>query len=285
MISKPKKDFFKKVEAGGMVGEVKKVLNQYGLDTVCRSARCPNRSECYKKGTATFLILGSICTRTCRYCSVEKGKPLPPDEKEPEKVAEAVKRLNIRYAVLTSPTRDDLPDGGLNHFIKVVNSVKQKNPTTEVEVLVPDFGGRWENLNSLFSAGICVFNHNIEVVRSLFPKMRPQADYERSLRLLKKAADEGKAVVKSGMMVGLGETREEIIETLKDLKKAGVQVVTIGQYLPPTRNHLPAEKFYSGKEFLELEREAKKMGFLKVFSGPFVRSSYLAEEVKKEIWG
>lgn len=281
-MEKLKELYLKRIESGGALGTVEKTLASLSLNTVCRSARCPNRSECYSRGTATFLIMGPRCTRNCRYCSVEKGAPLPLDENEPYRIAEAVKRLGLKYAVVTSTTRDDLPEGGLEHFVKTVKAIKEASPDTEVEVLVPDFGGKWERLQELLASGISVFNHNIEVVERLFPSIRPGAKYERSLNLLKKASEDGRVIVKSGFMVGLGETLEEVESTLFDLKESGVDVVTVGQYLRPTRNHMKPVKFYDVKDFEKIKDAMKRLNFSQYFVGPFVRSSYNAFEVRKE---
>jgi lipoic acid synthetase len=278
--------YLKKISCGNAFGAVSSTLKELGLNTVCQEARCPNRSECYSSGTATFLIMGPICTRNCSYCSVERGVPVPLDETEPERIAEAVRRLKLNYVVITSTTRDDLSDGGLRHFIKTVVAIKRINPQAEIEVLVPDFGGNWQQLEKLFEAGISVFNHNIEVVRALFPICRPRGNYLLSLELLKKAAGIGNkygVLIKSGLMVGLGESFTQIEETLVDLKNCGVDIVTIGQYLRPTRFHPEPARVYNESDYLKLKEIAGKIGFRKVAIGPFVRSSYRADETRKGV--
>lgn len=284
-MEKSREVYLKKVDCGGSLGTVVKVLDELNLNTVCRSARCPNRTECFKRGTATFLIMGPVCTRSCTYCSVEKGIPSPLDKREPLKVALAVKKLGIRHAVITSTTRDDLEDGGLSHFIETVSCIKSTCYETEVEVLVPDFGGRWDRLGELLGSGITVFNHNIEAVKRLFKKVRPKADYETSLNLLKEASSFGGVVVKSGIMVGFGETMDDIRTTFEDLRCSGVSVVTVGQYLRPTRRHPKPLKVYTEEDFSKVKEIADEFGFEAAVVGPFVRSSYRAEEVRKAVGG
>ncbi len=255
------------------------IINHHKLATVCVEANCPNRYECFSSGTATFMILGDTCTRNCRYCNVKKGKPKPVDMDEPARVAQAVKEMQLDYAVITCVTRDDLEDGGAGQFVKTVKEIRKLNPDCKIELLISDLGGNRKALEKIILAKPDVFNHNIEVVKNLFSLLRPEGDYHRSIDLLKKAKEiNSKLVLKSGLMVGLGETKEEIIRTFKDLIKAGCQVITVGQYLQPTPNHAPVKKFYRPAEFESLKETALSLGFLKVEAGPLVRSSYRAKE-------
>ena len=263
--------------------KIKSALREKSLHTVCEEAMCPNRGECFKKGTATFLLLGNICTRNCRFCSVPKGKPLSVDQKEPENIAKFVKENGIKYAVLTMVNRDDLPDGGANHIKKTVEEIKKLNPDVKVEVLVGDFQGNLKDIDTVLKADIDVFNHNIEMVKRLFPKIRPKADYRLSLKILKYVYDNYSIPVKSGFMVGLGEDKNEIVELMKDLRKSGVSILTIGQYLRPSMKNAEVKKYYTPEEFKEFEDIGLKLGFDFVFSSPFVRSSYMAERVFKRL--
>ena len=262
--------------------KVKKTLRDNQLHTVCESAMCPNRGECFRKGTATFLLLGNVCTRNCGFCSVSTGKPAPPDPREPERVAETVREMGIRYAVLTMVTRDDLPDGGASLVAETVRSIHRLG-NTRIEVLVSDFAGNNDALDTILDSPIDVFNHNIEMAPSLYRRVRPRADYEQSLRVLKRAADRDTVPVKSGFMVGLGESFGELESLMSDLRKAGVSILTIGQYLRPTMNNEPVEKYWSPEEFQELEAQARGMGFPHVFAGPLVRSSYMADTLFGEL--
>jgi len=264
----------------GNFKETKKILRGCGLHTVCEEARCPNVGECFSRGTATFLILGDICTRNCSFCAVKKGNPLPPDEDEPLRIAEAVKRFNLKYVVITSVTRDDLEDGGANLFERTIKEVKKIESVKGIEVLIPDFKGSEEALAKVVSAHPTVINHNLETVRRLYPKVRPLADYNRSLGILKKVKESDPSIItKSGIMVGLGETQEEVIELMRDLREVNCDIITIGQYLQPTSLNLPVERFLSPEEFKKYEEIALSMGFKLAFSSPLVRSSYKAEEV------
>jgi lipoic acid synthetase len=255
-------------------------LAEMGLHTVCQSARCPNLGECFGRGTATFLILGNACTRDCRFCAMEHGPPAAPDPEEPRRVAEAAKRLGLRFVVITSVTRDDLPDGGAAHFAATLHSLRELLPRARVEVLVPDFGGRPEAVQTVVAARPEVFGHNVETVPRLYPEVRPQADYRRSLEVLRLAAELAPQVVtKSGLMVGLGEEDEEVLAVLRDLRAAGVSAVTIGQYLQPTRGHALVVEYVHPEVFAAYARQAREMGFSRVMSGPLVRSSYQAEEL------
>jgi lipoic acid synthetase len=256
------------------------LLREQELNTVCEEARCPNLGECFSRGTATFMLLGDRCTRRCGYCAVATGRPQPPDAGEPARVAEAAARLGLRHVVLTAVARDDLDDGGASHFAAAVRAVRRRLPGARVEVLVPDFRGERSALASVLAAGPDVFNHNIETVPRLFPRVRPQGGYSRSLEMLAAArAVRPEQAIKSGLMVGLGETDDEVASVLGDLRAAGVDIVTIGQYLRPTRDHLPVERYVRPEGFGALEREARALGFLAVYSGVFVRSSFNAEEV------
>lgn len=259
------------------------LLDDSGIHTVCEEARCPNIGECFSNKTCTFMILGSICTRNCAFCGVKKGTPLPPDPEEPKKIAEAAKKLGLDYVVVTSVTRDDLPDGGAGHFAEVIAQLRMPNAECRIEVLIPDFNGKAEALQTVLDARPYVLNHNIETVPRLYPKIRPQANYQRSLILLKNAKESGRCVyTKSGFMVGLGETETEVEEVLLDLKSAGCDIVTIGQYLPPSKLHLQPERYVTPEEFEEYEKIGKEIGLLKVFSGPFVRSSYHAAQLVRD---
>lgn len=262
---------------------VRGLVNDLRLHTVCEEARCPNIYECWNRGTATFMILGDVCTRRCRFCSVRSGRPARGvDPGEPARVADAVARLGLRYAVITSVDRDDLPDGGALHFQRVVRAVKETVPGCAVEVLTPDFKNKPGALEIVLEAGFEVFAHNVETVPRLYRSVRPGSSYAVSLGLLEAAArrrDLGRAGlrVKSSLILGLGETDEEVLAVLADLRRAGVDVVTLGQYLQPTREHLPVARFVTPQQFAELRRAGLAMGFLHVEAGPLVRSSYRAD--------
>jgi lipoic acid synthetase len=252
-------------------------LRNRELDTVCQSAHCPNMGECFGKGTATFMILGNRCTRNCRYCAVQKGAPLPADPLEPERVAKAVVKLGLRYCVITSVTRDDLEDGGAEQFVQTIRRIRALSPDTRIEVLTPDFLGRREAIQKVCSAGPDMFNHNLETVGRLYPVVRPQARYDRSLDVLKYASRCG-LPVKSGLMLGLGESSDEVRNALEDLRAAGCDHLTLGQYLAPSKTHVPVSRYLPPEEFEQWGRIAKAMGFEGVASGPLIRSSYKAEE-------
>lgn len=256
------------------------VIKEYGLHTVCQGAECPNRGACFADGTATFMILGAVCTRNCRFCAVEKGEVQAPDLDEPRRVAEAVHQLGLDYAVITSVTRDDLPDGGAWAFAEVIRLIREKSPGTMVEVLTPDFKGNRESLQKVAEARPDVFNHNIETVPRLYPSVRPQANYEQSLQVLAEMKKMLPAVkTKSGIMVGLGESKEEVRAVLTDLRGVNCDLVTIGQYLSPSKQHLPVVEFITPEEFAEYEKMAYALGFTGVASGPLVRSSYHAKRI------
>ncbi len=263
--------------------QVRNVIREKKLFTVCEESACPNRGECYNRGVCTFLLMGSICTRGCRFCEVIHGHPLPLNEYEPEKVAESVQSLGLSYVVITSVDRDDLPDGGAAHFSKTIEEIHKLNPNVKIEVLTPDFQGDKEAIRRVLKAKPDVFAHNVETVRRLTPLVRDRkANYQLSLDVLKIAASEnGKIPVKSGLMVGLGETDEEVLETLSDIRKTGTVGVTIGQYLPPTRNHLTVKRYVPPVQFHKYAEEAYKLDFISVVSGPLVRSSYHADMIIK----
>ena len=268
--------------AGGH--EVRALLRGFGLSTVCESARCPNRGECFTDRTATFLILGRICTRRCGFCAVGKGLPGEVDAAEGAAVADAVERLGLRFVVVTSVTRDDLPDGGASAFVDLIGEIRRRAGDVAVEVLVPDFGGRPDSLAAVLEAGPEVLNHNVETVPRLYGTVRPGADYRRSLDILRRAASAPDlAVTKSGMMLGLGERREEVVEVMKDLAGAGCRALTLGQYLQPTKGSLPVQRYLHPGEFDDLAAAGREVGIEKVIGGPLVRSSYRAGEVYREL--
>ncbi|MDD4890590.1 MAG: lipoyl synthase [Phycisphaerae bacterium] len=289
----------KRLPDGGVMMQTRALLDGLKLATVCTDARCPNQPECWSRRTAVFMIMGRSCTRHCHYCSVTPGIPEPLADDEPGRVAEAAAAMGLRHVVITSVTRDDLPDEGAGHFARCVAAVRAKLPESLVEVLTPDFHARRECIATVLAAGPAIFNHNIETVRRLTPVMRPQGEYERSLAVLRTAREllaaeartflpgpaAKRAFVKSGLILGLGETTEEALETLRDLRAAGCGIVTIGQYLQPTGRSAPVAKFYHPDEFAEIGEAATAMGFESVASGPFVRSSYNAAEVYERAIG
>ncbi len=259
---------------------VRSLIREGQLHTVCQEAKCPNQFECFSKHTATFLILGSRCSRDCRFCSVQSGPEGPPDPREPQRVAQAAHRLKLQYVVVTSVTRDDLADGGAGIFAATIREIRRCSPGARVEVLIPDFQGNRKALETVLRAEPDVLNHNIETVPRLYATVRPQARYERSLELIRRVAAWRPATpAKSGLMLGLGETDEEIRQTLADLLGVGCRILTLGQYLQPSRQHLPVDRFVTPEEFKQWHRTARKMGFAQVASGPFVRSSYHAKEL------
>lgn len=278
-----KKPDWIRVKAGndaGRFGEIKKMLREQKLHTVCEEAACPNIGECFGRGTATFMILGDICTRRCPFCDVGHGKPLPPDVDEPRHLAESVANLKLRYVVITSVDRDDLRDGGAQHFVDVIRAVREASPSTTIEVLVPDFRGRMDIALDIFGQALPdVMNHNLETVPRLYKQARPGADYAHSLNFLKAFKDRYPEVpTKSGLMVGLGETDEEIIEELKDMRAHNIDLLTIGQYLAPSNHHLPVQRYVHPDTFKRFESEALAMGFSGAACGPMVRSSYWADQ-------
>ena len=254
---------------------VRRILKTKCLNTVCEGARCPNKSECYSHNTATFLIMGKVCTRNCRYCNISPARPEPLDLEEPKHVAEAVKELGLKFAVITSVTRDDLPDGGAQHFKNCIDEIR-KICDAKVEILTPDFKDDKRALDTVIKAHPDVFNHNIETVRSIFKTARPQGDYDRSIEVLRYVKENSNIVTKSGLMAGLGEGVNDIEETLCDLHDAGVDIITIWQYIQPSKQHLPVAKYYTLEEFEELKELARKIGFKNFQIGPLVRSSYHA---------
>lgn len=266
-------------------GEVRRTLDELKLNTVCHGAQCPNRTECFARRTATFMILGAECTRACRFCAVEAiARPASPDPTEPERVARASRRLKLRHVVVTSVTRDDLDDGGAEHFAQTIKAIREALSCATVEVLTPDFRGRRESIETVVRARPDIFNHNVETVPSLYASVRPQADYRRSLDVLHVAkeiarAEEISLLTKSGIMVGLGESADQLDEVMTDLRTVDCDILTVGQYLAPSAAHYPVARFVPPEEFETIEQKAKEKGFRAVFAGPFVRSSYLAENV------
>ena len=258
---------------------VRKILKTKCLNTVCENARCPNKNECYTKNTATFLIMGNDCTRNCKYCNISCARPEPLDLEEPKHVAEAVQALGLKYAVITSVTRDDLPDGGAEHFANCIYEIRKLCPDTKIEILTPDFKGNKNCLDVIIKAHPDVFNHNIEAVRDIFKSVRPQGDYECSLEVLKYVKDNSDILTKSGLIIGLGETFEQIEQTLIDLKNVGCDIVTIGQYIQPSKHHLEVAKYYTPEEYDKLKELANKVGIKNHQIGPLVRSSYRAAEL------
>ncbi|MCA0314078.1 MAG: lipoyl synthase [Candidatus Melainabacteria bacterium] len=275
----PKPDWLKvKLPTGAAYQKVKEIIDTHDLHTVCESAACPNRGECWSSSTATFMILGNVCTRSCGFCNVITGKPTELDLEEPWRVADAVQRMGLKYAVITSVNRDELKDGGANVWAKTIQEVRRSTEgRCQVEVLIPDFMGNWENLDIVLAEKPDVLNHNIETVPRLYLPVRPQGNYKRSLELLLRAKEAG-MTTKSGLMVGLGESIEEVFAVLDDLQKSRVDIVTIGQYMQPTPNHLPVARYVHPDEFKSFEVYGQDK-FAAVFSGPLVRSSYHAGEV------
>jgi len=267
-----------------VVERMDSLLKELNLHTVCDSALCPNRGECFKKGTATFMILGNICTRNCQFCAVEKGKPLPLDLEEPYHIAQAAKHLNLKHIVITSVTRDDLPDGGAKHFARTITEIKKILPESTIEVLVPDFEGSWEVLQIVIDAHPEVINHNIETVSRLYKLVRPKAVYKRSLELLRQIKIRDKNIIsKSGVMVGLGEEKDEMIKAMKDLREVDCNILTIGQYLKPSPHHLKVSNYIHPDEFEAYRKIGMSLGFKYVASAPLVRSSYQAGEILNKI--
>ena len=269
--------FRQKLPPGDVLAGTGRTVAASGVATVCQSAKCPNRWQCWDGGHATFMILGEICTRACKFCAVCHGKPLPLDDTEPQRLADAVAELGIRYAVITSVTRDDLADEGAGHFVRCVEAVRQRVPGIQVEVLPADLHARPELIEPICASGIVVYNHNVETVRRLTPQVRSAADYDRSLRVFEVARQVASRVLrKSGLIIGLGETYDEIVQAMQDLLEAGCQILTVGQYLQPGPDNLSVAKYWTPQEFDEIGREALAMGFLAVASAPLVRSSYKA---------
>ncbi|WP_447987541.1 lipoyl synthase [Nitrospira sp. Nam74] len=264
-----------KIRQGPDYKDIRSTMDRLGLHTICEEARCPNVWECWNARTATFLILGDICTRRCHYCAVTTGRPLGLDREEPWRVAQAVQALGLRHVVITSVNRDELEDGGAEIFAETIRQIRHSIPTCTIEVLIPDFEGNYIALQTVIKEAPGIVNHNIETVRRLFPSIRPQGKYDRSIELLNRAKRLG-ARTKSGLIVGMGETLEEARDVMRDLRAAGCDIMTIGQYLQPTKDHLPVNRFYHPDEFAALKEEGLAMGFHHVESGPLVRSSYHA---------
>ncbi|TXT26293.1 MAG: lipoic acid synthetase [Gallionellaceae bacterium] len=276
-----------RVKSGSGQGyqEIKRLLREHNLHTVCEEASCPNLGECFGKGTATFMILGDVCTRRCPFCDVAHGKPQPPDAGEPGRLAQSVARLKLKYAVITSVDRDDLRDGGARHFADCISAIRDDSPNTRLETLVPDFRGRLEAALDAFAGRLPdVLNHNLETVPRLYPQVRPGADYAHSLKLLKefKARFSG-VTTKSGLMLGLGESDEEVLQTMRDLRAHDVEMLTLGQYLQPSEGHLPVLRYVHPDSFRMFEWAAQDMGFSHAACGPMVRSSYFADEQAREV--
>ncbi|RPI72262.1 MAG: lipoyl synthase [Desulfobacteraceae bacterium] len=270
----------RKIPSGGVYQGVHGILNKGQLHTVCQEALCPNLGECFSHKTATFLILGDHCTRNCRFCAVQHGVPTGLDPLEPERVAQAAQGLDLKYVVITSVTRDDLPDGGAQHFAETIRAIRRLLPAAQVEVLIPDLQGDWNALVTILSAKPDVLNHNLETVPRLYAEVRPQAVYQRSLELLRQVRQyDANIPTKSGLMLGLGEESEEVKRTLCDLLEMDCRILTLGQYLQPSPRHLPVARFVTPEEFEEWKEKALNLGFEKVASGPFVRSSYHAKEL------
>jgi lipoic acid synthetase len=263
-----------------ILNKATKLTRDLELHTVCESARCPNRTKCFAEGTATFMILGNICTRNCTFCAVKTGKPQAPDPQESDHIVQAVRRLGLRYVVITSVTRDDLPDGGSSQFAQTIRAIHKYDPNIAVEVLIPDFQGSASALQAVIDASPAVLNHNIETVSRLYSEVRPQAKYRRSLDLLKQARlFDNRLLIKSGLMLGLGESREEVVEAMADLRRAGCDLVSIGQYLQPSLEHHKLIRYIRPEEFEEYQIMGRKLGFVSIMSGPLVRSSFHAAEM------
>lgn len=264
--------------------EVRKIVKEHGLHTICSSGRCPNQGECWNCGTATFMILGDICTRGCRFCATQTGRPLPPDPREPKNVAESVALMKLKHVVVTSVDRDDLPDGGASHWAATVRAIREQNPNTVIELLIPDLDARPELIDIVLESKPDIIGHNIETIERITPLVRSRAKYRTSLQTLKYMSDHG-VVTKSGLMLGLGEQEDEVLQALHDLREAGVQIVTLGQYLRPTMEHYPVAAYITPEKFDWYKQEALKMGFGFCASAPMCRSSYKAEQALQAIKG
>ena len=276
--------FRKKIPAPGVVASMRTLVSGLGLNTICESALCPNMGDCFSQKTATFLLLGDTCTRNCTFCAVNKGIPAPVDEREPKHLAEAVAQLGLRHVVITSVTRDDLPDGGAAHFARTIALLRAEDPTITIEVLVPDFAGRPESVRAVVDAGPDVVNHNLETVRRLYPEVRPLADYQKSLELLQQTKElDSRIVTKSGVMVGLGETKDEMLQMMADLREVNCDLLTVGQYLQPSVRHHPVVSYVPPDEFQDYEGIGRDMGFCGVASAPLVRSSFEAAHLYERV--
>lgn len=274
-----KKPDWLKIRLGGndQFTKTKNIVETHGLHTICTSGKCPNLGECWSRGTATFLIGGEICTRSCRFCNTLTGKPLPLDPQEPQKVAESIHMMNLRHAVITSVDRDDLPDLGATHWVRTIQAIKEMNPETTIEVLIPDFQGHLALVDQVINAAPEIISHNMETVRRISPKIRSAAKYERSLSVLEHIAKQG-VTAKTGIMVGLGETEEEVLTLMDDVLSVGVSILTIGQYLQPSRKNIPVSEYITPERFEYYRQLGIKKGFRQVESAPLVRSSYHAEK-------
>ena len=266
-----------KLAQGENYSKVKKIVELNQLHTICSSGKCPNIGECWTKGTATFMIAGEICTRSCKFCATQTGKPLPLDNQEPKKIAQSVKLMGLRHCVITSVDRDELEDKGANHWAETIKEIRKENPKTIIEVLTPDFDNIDKLLNIVFEAKPDIFGHNMETVKRLTPEIRSRAKYDLSLQVLQKASKAG-IISKSGIMLGIGETEEEVYELMKDLRAVGCNLLTIGQYLQPTTENIPVQQYVNPTQFAKYKEMGMKLGFDNVESGPLVRSSYMAEE-------
>lgn len=277
----PKPDWLKiKVINSKDKRDVEEILKRFSLHTVCEEALCPNRMECFNRRTATFMVLGNVCTRNCTFCNVVKGRPSGVDDKEPENIAAAVNELGLHHVVITSVTWDNLPDGGAHHFARVIRIIKDLHKKVVIEVLIPDFMGSLDSLRIIADALPQIINHNVETVPRLYPEVRPAADYQRSLELLKNVKSlYGNIHTKSGIMAGLGETEDEVVQVMKDLRQAGCEMLTVGQYLAPSKNHRPVFEYVHPDQFEKYKNNGLGLGFKSVASAPFVRSSYLAGEI------
>ena len=268
-----------KIKAGHNKVNISNILKKYNLNTVCAEAGCPNECDCFNRGTATFMILGKNCTRNCKFCKVTKAEPEEVNPQEPNNIAKAIKEMNLKHTVITSVTRDDLPDGGASHFASTISEIKKICPQVTVEVLIPDFEGNYDSLKKVIDAKPNVLNHNVETIPDLYSAVRPMAVYERSLELLKRVKEIDSSIyTKSGFMVGLGENEDQVIELLKDLKNVKCDIITIGQYLQPSKDHYKVVEYVHPDKFKKYENIAKDMGFKYIASGPLVRSSYHAED-------
>ena len=283
----PKPPWLKKrITLGPNIQKVSALLNETQLHTVCQEAHCPNLPECFSRRTATFMIMGNICSRNCRFCAVTHGNPAPLDEEEPQRVAFAAEQLGLEYVVITSVTRDDLPDGGAKHFAKTVHTIKEQRPKTVVELLIPDFLGNPSSLETILSTPPDVLNHNVETIPRLYPRVRPQADYRRSLELLQGVRSRNASMLtKSGLMLGFGERESEVIRVMQDLLDIGCRLLTLGQYLQPSKQHHPVIRYLHPEEFEGYKALGENMGFLEVSSGPFVRSSFRAAQMYRNAVG
>jgi lipoyl synthase len=275
-----KPDWLKvKFPAGASYTRIDRYHRLNGLNSVCRSAACPNQGECWSQGTATFMILGTVCSRHCQFCNVGSGHPTLPDPEEPKKVAKAIYELDLKHAVITTVTRDDLIDGGAGQFVELIKEIRKLTSECRIELLISDLQGNWQALKSILAAKPHILGHNIETVPRLYPQVRPEAEYQRSLSLLAESHQQDPEIItKSGLMLGMGETEEEVLQVMRDLRAHNCQLLTLGQYLAPTRNHFPVQRYVTPEEFSDYAKQGRALGFAHVEAGPLVRSSYHAEE-------